>query len=117
MSCCKACLLFTPFLSSRHAELVRADWVKPGAVVVDVGINVVQPPPPLTRTTAVPASAPCNSSEVGAENPGLNASGSAPPPPPPKSVQWTPGAYQIVGDVAFDEVCQVRKAAEAWDYY
>lgn len=24
-------------------ELVRGDWVKPGAVVLDVGINVVPP--------------------------------------------------------------------------
>ncbi|KAG1662002.1 hypothetical protein FOA52_012173 [Chlamydomonas sp. UWO 241] len=28
-----------------HAELVRRDWVKPGAVVIDVGINVRDQPP------------------------------------------------------------------------
>lgn len=25
----------------RHPELIKRDWVKPGAVVIDVGINVV----------------------------------------------------------------------------
>ena len=26
-------------VAAGHAELVRGDWVKPGAVVIDVGIN------------------------------------------------------------------------------
>ncbi|KXZ47921.1 hypothetical protein GPECTOR_32g534 [Gonium pectorale] len=32
-----------------HPELVRADWVKPGAVVIDVGINVVGATPRVSR--------------------------------------------------------------------
>ncbi len=39
-------------LSCRHPELVRGDWVRPGAVVIDVGINVVST---LPRHGARPA--------------------------------------------------------------
>lgn len=60
--------------------MVRADWVKPGAIVVDVGINVVQPPSSLLPNT----------------RPDLDAA----------SVQWAPGTYRVVGDIAFEEVSQ-----------
>lgn len=48
--------------AGRYPELVRADWVKPGAVVIDVGINVVKatpryPSPSFTMGSAgVPSS-------------------------------------------------------------
>ena len=34
-----------PFLAAvGRAEMVRGDWVKPGAVVIDVGVNAVDDP-------------------------------------------------------------------------
>ena len=82
----------------RHPELVRRDWVKPGAVVVDVGINVVMAPPPV-------AAGQVSEVEVlqgtGSEAEAQQATGQ------PQQAAWTPGTYHVVGDVAFDEVSEV----------
>ena len=82
-------------LKHRHPELIRGDWVKPGAIVVDVGINVVNPPssshndsPPMWPSKAV--------STLQHQTPGSH------------SAPWIPGTYCVVGDVAFDEVAKVK---------
>ena len=68
-------------------DLVRADWVKPGAVVIDVGFTFA--PDPVTKR--VPAS--CTACGVGgaarATTARLFCSCWPPPPPPP--------AYDLVG--------------------
>lgn len=63
-----------------RAELVRRSWVKPGAVVIDVGIN----PSPLPHAQQRPV----NGDECNGEPP-----------------SWLHnGDYRVVGDVAFDEL-------------
>eukprot|EP00955_Chlamydomonas_euryale_P108776 365875-Chlamydomonas_euryale.AAC.3 len=104
----------------RHAELVRSDWVKPGAVVVDVGINV---------RPAAPAAG--NSGDADTTSAGKDGGSGTPPaeavsqPPGQAGAEpsmlggtagthgsmaagtFTSGAYQVVGDVAFDDVAKV----------
>ena len=82
----------------------RADWVKAGAVVIDVGINVQSPPSPLAvlpqtrseRAHALDSRSLC-----------------VPPLSEPELVArvfaCTPLA-KIVGDVAFEEVLHVASA-------
>ncbi|GBF95355.1 hypothetical protein Rsub_07783 [Raphidocelis subcapitata] len=121
-----------------HPGLVRADWVKPGAVVVDVGINVVPAPPccadgaaaapgaaagaelaareaslgrsPRYQTSATYVAAPRDSSSSGGGGGGGGAGGE------PQggfggfgALAVAPG-YQVVGDVAADEVAAVASA-------
>jgi len=36
-------------VAAGHAELVRGEWLKPGAVVIDVGINRIEQPDGKSR--------------------------------------------------------------------
>jgi hypothetical protein len=108
-----------------HPGLVRGDWVKPGAVVIDVGINVVPAPPPAGGEE--------RQGHDGEEGRGQgqgqqDAYGTSPryqtsssysgaaPGGPPGGGAATAGdgggyiGYQVVGDVAFDEVAAVASA-------
>ncbi len=83
-------------LFTRHPELIRADWVKEGAVVIDVGINVAQSNPQVSSSSA---------STQQAEAAGREASCSAEDTWP----AFSPGSYNVVGDVAFEDVSRVRQ--------
>jgi hypothetical protein len=101
-----------------HPGLVRADWVKPGAVVVDVGINVV-PAPPLPATPPeccargdaqqAQHAAPREGGGYGS-SPRYQTSSSFAPAPAPGPAWLAAGAYHVVGDVAFEEVSRVASA-------
>ena len=72
--------------------MVRRDWIKPGATVLDVGINVV-PMPAAEEAESEPQLHPC------AEGPGSR----------PSAFSDTT-RMRIVGDVAFAEACGVAGA-------
>jgi hypothetical protein len=119
-----------------HPGLVRADWVKPGAVVVDVGINVV-PAAPLPGTPpaccehgdtqhaaaaaaeaagAGAAGAPASSGS-GSGGDAAGGYGSSPRYQTSSSFAgasdpaWLAGgAYHVVGDVEFEGVSRVASA-------
>jgi 5,10-methylene-tetrahydrofolate dehydrogenase/methenyl tetrahydrofolate cyclohydrolase len=72
--------------------------VKPGAVVIDVGINVVPQPREGWQATAAATTNDCSCN-------GPNQNGKE-----RQAVQqaFAPGTYHVVGDVAFSEVSEVR---------
>jgi 5,10-methylene-tetrahydrofolate dehydrogenase/methenyl tetrahydrofolate cyclohydrolase len=107
-------------------ELVRGHWVKPGAVVVDVGINVVPVPHAATGSSSVGSFDSRNSSNGGGfalaqgslpESGGGSSSAAGASPGVPggggplsgllDGGGGAGGAYRVVGDVAADEVAAV----------
>lgn len=105
-------------------ELIKADWVKPGAVVVDVGINVVPSPRSSTaammmRTDDEQPPPPTNSVQDsggggGGGSASVSASRSCKPEVQLQLVQTDPDGtlslsadYSVVGDVAHEEVARV----------
>ncbi|GAX84751.1 hypothetical protein CEUSTIGMA_g12173.t1 [Chlamydomonas eustigma] len=102
-----------------HPELIKADWVKPGAIVVDVGINVV---PPSTSLTPSYLERPASSTLSEVEQPGPSTPNAALRSRPflpfdntdeefkDLSVVMKPGSYQVVGDVDFEDVRKVASA-------
>jgi hypothetical protein len=79
----------------RHPEFIKSHWVKPGAVVIDVGINVVSSGQEPPRGAAPPAGAPQSR---------------APPPQEEQRQQQQQQQYHVVGDVAYPEVVHVAGA-------
>lgn len=92
-----------------HAEMVKASWVKQGAVVIDVGINVVGIPRPgqgAAEQQGLQEQSTCGCTETL----GTSSSSQAPPQAAAAPHMFAPGTYHVVGDVAFPEVSEVASA-------
>jgi hypothetical protein len=109
-----------PDVEGRHPELIKGDWVKPGAVVVDVGINVAPlstPRSPQCLERPGSSSLPSNMEQPGPSTADNTSAWSRPSLPfqhyagqgADLSAVMAPGTYQVVGDVAFEDVCKVWK--------